>query len=51
LADAVEWVFEAVSLALSILVLAAILVQVGPILLVWLAGAPFWAVVMLLFGL
>ena len=51
LVDAAEWVVEAVSLALSVLVLAAIVAQIGPIVLVWLAGAPFWAVVMLLFGL
>lgn len=50
LANSAEWASEVVLLTLSSVVLIATVSQVGPILAVWLAGAPLWAVVMVLFG-
>lgn len=51
MADAAEAVCDAATYAAGLLILMWLVVHLGPIFLVWLAGAPAWAVLMLIFGL
>ncbi|SDB73993.1 hypothetical protein [Belnapia rosea] len=50
-ADAAKAVCDAATYAAGLLILMWLVVHLGPIFLVWLAGAPAWAVLMLIFGL
>ena len=51
LADAAGTMIDTAVFAVGMAILVCLVMHLGPIFLVWFAGAPAWVVMMLIFGL